>query len=534
MRLPKQDRYLIALLLAWAALALAALFLRPLWPVDETRYLAVAWEMWQRGDFLVPYLNGEPYSHKPPLLFWLIHAGWGVFGVNEWWPRLVPSLLAFTGVMLMQRLARQLWPTQAELANTATWIVFGTFLFAGLFTLLGFDPLLMCSTLIGMSGLVRAAQGERMRGLLWLGVGIGLGVLSKGPVILLHLLPAAVLAPWWATLPRGTIVRWYLGVLGALLLGAAIALAWAAPAAYFGGEAYRNAIFWGQTAGRMAESFAHREPWWHYLSMLPLMLFPWFLWPALWRGVAGLRNSINEPSVRFLLAWIVPVFVGFSLISGKQIRYLLPLIPAFALLAAYALQRVKDKPARYDLLLPALACFLLSGVWLYLRLHPAKLELPDWAATFPAWPAWAFALVGAALLFAGLTLLTTRLRVLALSMLALLTVAYLSVIPLLAPYIDTRPVAQHLASLQARDIPVAYWGKYHAQFNFAGRLTKPLALVDNESVHAWVRQHPLGRIVVIDRAPTVSAAKPEVERLFRGAYVKVWTGENLIAAQAGR
>ena len=144
MRLLKQDSSLILLYLAWAALALAALFLRPLWPVDETRYLAVAWEMWFRGDFLVPYLNAEPYSHKPPLLFWLIHAGWAVFGVNEWWPRLLPSLLAFAGVVLMRHLARQLWPAQAELANTATWIVFGTFLFAGLFTLLGFDPLLMC------------------------------------------------------------------------------------------------------------------------------------------------------------------------------------------------------------------------------------------------------------------------------------------------------------------------------------------------------------------------------------------------------
>jgi hypothetical protein len=56
--------------------AIACIWLRPLWPVDETRYASVAWEMWLRGDFLVPYINGEPYSHKPPLLFWLIHAGW--------------------------------------------------------------------------------------------------------------------------------------------------------------------------------------------------------------------------------------------------------------------------------------------------------------------------------------------------------------------------------------------------------------------------------------------------------------------------
>ena len=75
------------LLALWFALLLLSLLTRPLLPVDETRYLAVAWEMWQRGDFLVPFLNGAPYSDKPPLFFWLMHAGWWLFGVTEWWPR---------------------------------------------------------------------------------------------------------------------------------------------------------------------------------------------------------------------------------------------------------------------------------------------------------------------------------------------------------------------------------------------------------------------------------------------------------------
>ena len=80
------------LLTLWLLLVPAALFFRPPMPVDETRYLAVAWEMWSQGDFVLPTLNGEAYSHKPPLLFWIIHAGWAAFGVNEWWPRLVAPL----------------------------------------------------------------------------------------------------------------------------------------------------------------------------------------------------------------------------------------------------------------------------------------------------------------------------------------------------------------------------------------------------------------------------------------------------------
>ena len=76
----------------WVGLALlpvlAALAVRSPWPVDETRTLAVAWEMWLRGDLLVPHLDGAVYSDQPPLFFWLITYGWGVLGVNGWWPRL--------------------------------------------------------------------------------------------------------------------------------------------------------------------------------------------------------------------------------------------------------------------------------------------------------------------------------------------------------------------------------------------------------------------------------------------------------------
>jgi 4-amino-4-deoxy-L-arabinose transferase-like glycosyltransferase len=77
----------LGIALALVALLAATSFVRPIFPVDETRYVGVAWEMWQRGDFLVPYQNGVPYSHKPPLYFWLMHAGWALFGVNECWPR---------------------------------------------------------------------------------------------------------------------------------------------------------------------------------------------------------------------------------------------------------------------------------------------------------------------------------------------------------------------------------------------------------------------------------------------------------------
>jgi 4-amino-4-deoxy-L-arabinose transferase-like glycosyltransferase len=106
---------LLLSLLLLAALTGVALLTRPLIPIDETRYVSAAWEMWLRGDFLVPFKNGEPYSHKPPFMFWMFHAGWALFGVNDWWPRLVLPLFSAGALLLTYSLARSLWPQRAGL-----------------------------------------------------------------------------------------------------------------------------------------------------------------------------------------------------------------------------------------------------------------------------------------------------------------------------------------------------------------------------------------------------------------------------------
>ena len=76
----------------WLIAALIAIFQTGFMPLYSTRTLGVAWEMWNSGQFLVPMANGVPYSHKVPLLFWLIHAGWFVGGVGDVWPRVLEVL----------------------------------------------------------------------------------------------------------------------------------------------------------------------------------------------------------------------------------------------------------------------------------------------------------------------------------------------------------------------------------------------------------------------------------------------------------
>jgi 4-amino-4-deoxy-L-arabinose transferase-like glycosyltransferase len=529
---PSRDRWLVLFLAAWAVLAVASIWLRPLWPVDETRYASVAWEMWLRGDFLVPYINGEPYSHKPPLLFWLIQVGWAVFGVNDWWPRLVAPLCALAAVPLIGKMARLLWPENRAHEAGATWALFGTILFAAFVTLVMFDLLLLLCAMAGMIGVLRMARGEMRAGILWLGAGIGLGVLAKGPVILLHVLPAAVVAPWWAPATRRSLGKWYLGLLAGVLLGAGIALAWALPAGYFGGEAYRRAIFWGQTAGRVSESFAHRAAWWYYAPLLPAILFPWLVWPAFWRGLRA-PGVANEMPARFLAAWLVLTLIGFSLVSGKQAKYLVPMLPGFALLVAHALAR-PERPARgWDMLLPAVGFLALPALLFYARSKPAALELPEWAATLPMWPVLVSLLLCPLVLAFSRATTIVQARVLAFAVLGALTVASAGVMPAIAPYGDPGPAAAHLAELQARDVPLAHLGKYHGQYNFAGRLRKPIEILDPGELSPWAAKHPGGQVIIVERRRyTGAGARPEYEAPFRGAWIQVWRGAALDALLA--
>ncbi len=473
----------IVLIVLWAFVVAAGIWARPLMPVDETRYLAVAWEMWHRGDFLVPYLNGEPYSHKPPLLFWGMHLGWAVFGVNDLTPRLVAPLFGLASLFLIVRLGDLIWPDRPEAARTAAIMVLGAVFWCAFTTVTMFDLLHVCFTLLGLCGLVTVARGRTVQGFMVFGAAVGLGVLGKGPAILVHVLPAALLAPLWARSLgyAGRWPVWYGGVALGVAAGAAIGLAWALPAASAGGDAYREAILWGQSADRMVDSFAHGRPFWWYAAVLPLMVLPWIIWPSLWRAVSSEKRALwVDGGVRLCLIWFVAAFVVFSLISGKQPHYLLPEFPALALAAAYAFARAAAKAdglavKSWDHWPPALVFALiaagtLGAAFLHLR--------PSWATSdgdVLAWPALVLAAGIVVVIVTGRKNIVTGLT--ALSVLAVACL-HLSVRPMILESHNFKPLALKMKTWEDEGYRFVTFGKYRGEFHFLGRLTQPVAVVD--------------------------------------------------------
>lgn len=516
--------------LALLAVLLVAAATRPLLPIDETRYAAVAWEMWQRGDLLLPVINGQPYAHKPPLLFWLIHAGWAVFGVNAWWPRCIAPLFAAGTLGLVVLLGRHLWPARPAVARTAPFVLVTSVLYAWFSTALMFDVVLGFFVTLGWLGLVVAWRVPKSAtGFLLLALGLTGALYAKGPAALVHLLPPAVFAPWWMRRHHPRWGRWAGGMVLALLASAVLMLAWAVPAGLAGGPEYRDAIFWGQTAGRMADSFAHAAPWYTYLLALPAILAPWFLWPRWWQG---LRSAVpGDAGLRFVLLTALSALVVFSMVSGKRLHYLLPEFVLFALLVARALD-VAPPATRRALWVPA-ATLALAGVaalaWVPVLAHRWDPEADvRWlraaggvmlaAAAFLAWRPAADALADVRRIAVATTLS--------------LAVLMAAVGQLLSESHDVSDVAARLSRWQREGRLVAAQGEPQGQWTLAGRLTQPLARVEREEALAWLARHPRSRAIVFYRQGSELPAGAQVaySQRYRGGWLAVLApaGEKLV------
>lgn len=518
---------------AWwvvAALAVLAALTRFPLPIDETRYLTVAWEMWQRGDFLVPHLNGETYSHKPPLLFWLFHAGWKLFGVNAWWPRLVPALAALVLLWVVRDLGQRLWPSHPKVAATAPLLLGGSAFFLAFSGFIMFDLLL--AALVALAARASWRMGESANPwwpALVAGFWGGLAILAKGPVTLVFLVPLWLVGPWWRRDPRARGWRWWGAVGLAFVVAAAVPLAWALPAAAAGGQAYAEAILLKQTSERMVQSFAHQRPFWYYGLFLPLLWMPWVLWPRAWQALATVAG-VRDAAGRFLWGWLLLPLLVMSLVSGKQPQYLLPLMAPLALLMARGLV-LQDPSTRHDraglfisLLVIALGALLLAGSFGLGPPAPAgepfRAWHRGWLAGTPWWP-------GALVVLLGLAVPSALRRPWprALALVQLLTAGVVALVLHVMLHsaagrtFDLAPLAQRVHALQQQDRIVAFWGDYHGQLGFTGKLQQPLPeLMGPEALPALQRlgrTHP-GAYVVVEGRGT----PPDGAEVF--AYRRKW------------
>lgn len=483
----------IGLLALGLAIGLAVFLplIRPVLPVDETRYLSVAWEMQRDGNYIVPHLNGEIYGHKPPLLFWLINLVWSVTGVSDLAGRLVAPAFGVLSVVLTWRLGARLFPDCPSLGPTAALILTTTGIFALYGSLTMFDTMLASATLLGVLALLRMDDGGRWTATLAFGFALAFGVLAKGPVILVHLIPLALTRPFWSLADApGRTAAWYTRVAAAIGMALALLSLWLIPALWLGGPEYREEVLWRQSAGRMVNAFDHARPFWFFLAVVPLLLWPWAWRPSALRSL-GSAGLWLDRRARVLAIWGLGTLVLFSLISGKQVHYLMPALPAAALAMAAA-----PAPRRgWGPVVAAFAVILPVMVWAtLLSSGTAQLDGVKVVTLGPGTLALAtvIALAGLAIILAvarGAPLLGWGL----VAPVALL-VTHVSLRPALMEHFDTTRFAAELARVPGAGVAIDAY-PYQGEFGFTARLSAPITVLADGELEPWIKAHPSGLLV---------------------------------------
>lgn len=512
----------------WMVFIFAGLYSRPPMPIDETRYLSVAWEMWQSGNFLVPHSNGIPYSHKPPLLFWLIHSLWMLSGVSELSARLVAPLFGLAATFLTIRFAQKLWPDRPEVNRAVPYILLGTLVWSLYSSLTMFDTLLTTFVLLSLCSIFTAAQ-QNTSFLRWLRVGlfVGLGILAKGPVVLIYVAPSMICAPFWVGRKDISWFWWYSGCVFAIVSGTLGALCWALPAASAGGETYANAILFHQTADRLVNSFAHDRPFYWYLVLCPLIFLPWFFWIPAWKIS---RCQLQEPATRFCLITIITVSFLLSLVSGKQVHYVLPVIPVVALLVGRNLSDQQQSgivdrfPVFIIMIMLGIAFFILPDITSINDRDAEILKMfPRWLPLIP---------VGCALcLLFSQKSIWGGVKLISLSIVGLLLALHLSLREPLYSIYDLHDVGVFLEKLQAQNQSVAVFpAKLSDQFQFTGKLSQRLYPVQSRSdLKGWVIAHPLGySLLFFSKKKDFMEIQYKLRVKYRNGWLSIASNSSLI------
>ena len=335
---------------AWAEAALiAALALTlnlagngrtSLWDRDEPRYAGCTREMIARGDWLLPTFNGGPRYHKPVLVYWLMRAGFAVGGDNPFGARLVSAVAGAGTCLLVLALGRRMLGDRAGF-------------YAAL--MLATAPIMVAESKLATTDATLALflvggwfclwelskrDSRRIAAAFW--VLTALATLTKGPVGPALVVCAGAVS-WWCGGPTSAWKRlhWRWGVPLFLL----VAAPWYVAIGLLShGDFYRFALG-KQIAERMTTSMEQHGGFPGYYVVTSLVTFhPWSaLLPA--ALVAAWVRRKADPTLGFLLGWVVGPLILLECVKTKLVHYYLPAYPACALLASWLVCRVASEGA---------------------------------------------------------------------------------------------------------------------------------------------------------------------------------------------
>jgi 4-amino-4-deoxy-L-arabinose transferase-like glycosyltransferase len=321
----------------------------PLLGPDEPRYAQVAREMFLNGDLITPTLGHHTWFEKPALLYWMIVAAFKVFGMSEWSARFGPALCGLLTIAAVWCVGREL--DREEPRGFAFWSVVVTASCLGLIVFsraASFDVVITMTTTWALAFFLLhelPATRNKRRLLAGFYVFVGLSLLAKGLVGIV--IPFGVVGLYYLLRRAWPSRSVMLSVFWGVPLALAVSAIWYGPVIARHGWTFIDEFFVQHHFARyLSNKYHHPQPIYFYPVIILLLALPWtpHLIVALakvrswdWRGA----DSLNIVRV-FSMAWLLLPLVFFSFSGSKLPGYVLPVLPAVALLVSDRLTRVFD------------------------------------------------------------------------------------------------------------------------------------------------------------------------------------------------
>lgn len=353
---------LLYLILAAAILRLLSLGLYPLMDTTEARYAEIARIMVELDDWVTPWFDyGVPFWGKPPASFWLTAISFKIFGISEFAARLPHWLAGVAVVWLSWGMAARRSP---RLALYTTTLLLGSALFVVSAGAVMTDMAMLAGTTMAMRGFwlgLHGADEDRRRERWWLFIGLGVGLLAKGPIALvLSAMPIAL----WAVFSGNVATAWRgLPWLRGVLITLVIAVPWYVLAEirspgfldyFLIGEHWNRFLVpgWKGDLYGSAHDFPHGTIWlFLFADLLPwTLLLPAFFVFRLSKRTQDKSTGGDRGWRIYLWLWALTPAVFFTFAGNILWPYVLPGFPALALLAGGWLER-DPEPKRVDRLL---------------------------------------------------------------------------------------------------------------------------------------------------------------------------------------
>ncbi|HEY3173417.1 MAG TPA: glycosyltransferase family 39 protein [Thermoanaerobaculia bacterium] len=344
----------------------------PIQSGNEAMYTFPPLQMLRTGDYLVPHYEHGPFLEKPPLTWWILAGSYKIFGTTIFAARLPGAIAALLTILVVAVWARRRAGPSAGLLTAL--VLMYSFKFAAFAREFAADTFLTLAVTVAVIALDSAARDAGLpdgRAGALAGLSLALAFAFKGLIGVVLPLGGVVTG---LVLDRSEPERWKRRApIAAATFLLAVAPWHIAMSLRFGAEFWEQFYWRNQLLRGATAVYEHHSPGpLYYFGVLALATFPWILLLP-----SAFRRRPRSPSAggSAALGWLVFGFAFLSLLRSKREVYLMPVLPAVALLIGEGLGSEGTSGRRTRWAWGIAGVMTAGTVLLWIRMAPALTSL---------------------------------------------------------------------------------------------------------------------------------------------------------------